>query len=253
MATWWPKPREPVWRVEDFLHRLRLDEVVARTQRAQLGRAALAGTGAEGAGCIERQAAARLDELHVGRLAAETAHDLAHAAGDEALKLLLVQRPQPVRCQAGGNACQDGVADFVGDCGELAGGYGTGQQAHAAIDVVAHSARQDDAAGGGKGRHAADAEAIAVMDVGHGQRTSDEAGQAGHVDHLLDRGIIQRVLQDLACGEDLGIGGHGPVGRPAQAPATGGDLLEVHRAGFHTSKTTAARSMPFFSLTRRLW
>ena len=53
--------------IVDLLHRLHLDEVVARAQRAQLGGAALAGPGAEGARRVERQAAARLDELQVAR------------------------------------------------------------------------------------------------------------------------------------------------------------------------------------------
>jgi hypothetical protein len=55
------------------------------------------------------------------------------------------------------------------------------QQAYAAVDVIAHPAGGDHAVGRGGRRHAADREAVALMDVRHRQRRPHDARQRGDV------------------------------------------------------------------------
>ena len=86
-----------------------------------------------------------------------------------------------------------------------------GQEAHAAVDVVAHAARRDDAVVDVEGRHAADGEAVAAVDVGHGQGVADDAGQVGHVGHLGEALVAAEGVQDeLAVGVDAARHAHAP-------------------------------------------
>ena len=69
------------------------------------------------------------------------------------------------------------------------------QQAHAAVDVKAHSTRADDAILLAKGCHAADGKAVAQMGIGHGHGVLDNAGQGGHIGHLIYRSRLHHLPQ----------------------------------------------------------
>ena len=72
-------------------------------------------------------------------------------------------------------------------------------QPHAAIDVVAHTARRDHAPFLRIGcANAADAEAIAPMDIGHREAGILDARQKGDVRHLLRRLILADRLDQLS-------------------------------------------------------
>ena len=83
------------------------------------------------------------------------------------------------------------------------------QQPHAAVDVVAHTARRDDAADCGVGgAHAADAEAVAPVDVGHGEAGHLDAGEAGDIGHLLGGSIAAQLGDHPLVGEDQAVDEH---------------------------------------------
>jgi len=71
------------------------------------------------------------------------------------------------------------------------------QQAHAAVDVVAHAAGRQHALVGVEGGHPADREAVAPVDVGHRDRVAQDAGQVGDVDHLLGAAVLADVGDEL--------------------------------------------------------
>jgi hypothetical protein len=50
-------------------------------------------------------------------------------------------------------------------------------------------------------RHAADREAIPPMDVRHGERSGHDAGERGHVRHLLDRAVLDGLRHEVLRGE----------------------------------------------------
>ena len=67
------------------------------------------------------------------------------------------------------------------------------EQAHPAVDVVAHAAGGDDALFQVEGRHAADGEAVAPVDVGHGQGGAHDPRQGCDVGHLLQALVGRRL------------------------------------------------------------
>jgi hypothetical protein len=68
------------------------------------------------------------------------------------------------------------------------------QQPDAAVDVVADAARRDHPLVGVHRRHPADREAVAPVDVGHGDRGADDPRQVGDVGHLLEAGVAADVV-----------------------------------------------------------
>jgi hypothetical protein len=93
------------------------------------------------------------------------------------------------------------VHQRLGAAPELAVCHRERQQAHAAVDVVPNAAGRDHPVGLGSGGHATDREAVALVDVGHGQRCVDDPGQRGHVGQLLQRAIAADRRQQLLIGE----------------------------------------------------
>ena len=76
-------------------------------------------------------------------------------------------------------------------------------EADAAVDVVAHATGRDDAAARGVGSaDAADAEAVAPVDVGHGEAGGLDTGQERDVGHLLGRPIASQLRHEPLVGEN---------------------------------------------------
>ena len=77
--------------------------------------------------------------------------------------------------------------------------------AHAAVDVVAHAAGRDHAPFVRIGRaNAADAEAVAPVNIGHGQAGHLNAGQRGDVGHLLAGLVVADLLDQHVVGDRSG-------------------------------------------------
>ncbi len=112
-------------------------------------------------------------------------------------------------------------------------------QPDAAIDVVADATGRDHAPFRRIGRaHAADAEAIAPMDVGHRQAGVLDAGQKGDVRDLLRGLVVLDRLDQRIVGEDQAIDPHPGLVRLRNSPAGVADALErtVIRALNHVSR-----------------
>ena len=93
-------------------------------------------------------------------------------------------------------------------------------QPHAAVDVVADAARRNHAPFGRiGGRHAADAEAVAPVDVGHGEAGHLDARQEGDVGHLLGGLIGANLLDQPLVGEDAAFDLHADLVALRNPPA----------------------------------
>ena len=102
-----------------------------------------------------------------------------------------------------------------------------GDQAHPATDVEADPTRRDHAATfDGGGRHPADREPIAPVDVGHGEGGLDDARQVGDVRHLGRRLVLADHLHQGIGGEDDPGYVHSSRGR--DLPAEVRDSRQVH-------------------------
>src|SRR5262249_26340927 len=100
-------------------------------------------------------------------------------------------------------------------------------QPDAAVDVVTDSAGRNDAAlvrvGGAD---AADAEAVAPVDVRHGQAGVLDTRQKCNVGHLVRRLVLANLLQQALVGEDESVHAHARLVALWDAPAAVVDLLQ---------------------------
>ena len=137
--------------------------------------------------------------LAVGQVLAAAVAVLHHPRG-----AVLKQRVQvrvgnpdvPALPGARGNVAEELVHQFANLRPTLLAGQRTAEQAHAAIDVKADAAGRNHAVVVRvRGRHAADGEAVALVNVGHGQRPPHDPRQHRHVDRLLEREVFEQVLQ----------------------------------------------------------
>jgi hypothetical protein len=92
-----------------------------------------------------------------------------------------------------------------------------GHQAHAAVDVVAHSTRRDDALLLVHRGHAADGEAVAPVDVGHRQRRLHDPRQVRHVADLLQAGVLAQGRHQPLAGVDDARHAHAALPRDLEA------------------------------------
>ena len=134
---------------------------------------------------------------------------------------------------------------------------------NAAVDVVAYSARRDHSAFIGiGGTHAADAEAIAPVDVGHGQAGVLDAGQKGDVGDLLRRLVLFELGHQRFAGEDQPVHAHALLVALGDAPAGLVNPLERSPVGVlghdgrvlvQMSTITSASQPSAVCSTRRPW
>src|SRR5262249_8386178 len=100
-------------------------------------------------------------------------------------------------------------------------------EADAAVDVVSDSARGDDAALVRiRSTDAANAEAVAPVDIGHGQAGVLDAGQRGHVGHLLGRLVLLYLWDQLIVGENQSVDAHAIFVALRNPPTRGVDSLQ---------------------------
>ena len=121
----------------------------------------------------------------------------------------LLKTIPPALADAGGNIAEELIDQRPDPVLDVVPRQVGSEQPDAAIDVVADAARRDDAPLLRVGRrHAADAEAIAPVDIGHGQAGLLNARQGRHVDHLLGPLVLLDLLDQRLIGEDQAIDPH---------------------------------------------
>ena len=253
--------------VEDAVHLLHLDEVVAGADRAELPAAPLPAPARrrrpdrrpeesprprwrrDPRGCEaalgQKGAAFAQDPVELGGVEAEVAPP-AHARGDRPREIA-DERLQPVL--------------------HLPVAHLGGEEADAAVDVIAHAARRDDAVAGAEGGHSPDRKPVALVRVGHGVGEAGDSGQCRDVDDLQQRAVAGDLAPQLLVRPDVdghahvraGRGRHLHQRRAHAVSLTGqvsglrfliGFLLRLMVLGAHTSKMTSARKSPSRSSTR---
>ncbi len=78
----------------------------------------------------------------------------------------------------------------------------SGHQTDAAVDIVSHTSGGDDTVFGVHCRHAADGEAVAPVNIRHGEGIVYDAGKVSDVPHLVNARIAFDVLYKFAAGVD---------------------------------------------------
>ena len=149
------------------------------------------------------------------------------AFGQQAAEFLAVEQIRAARAHAGRNAAEERVHQLADPRLTSATREIGAHQPHAAVDVVADAAGRDHAAFGRiGGRDAADAEAVAPVDVGHGQAGHLNARQKGHVGHLLGRLVGADLLDQPLVGEDAAFDLHPHFVALRNPPGALVDLLQ---------------------------
>ncbi len=223
--------------VVDLGHVAQLAEVVAGAERAELGTAALLGPLRHLVRLGALDAAALLGVVEVAGAAVALGHGPARAAHQHAVELGGAELAVAARADAG----RDGAVERGGQLGQAAAQLvalePARQQAHAAVDVVADAAGRQHALLGVERGHAADREAVAPVDVRHGDRVADDAGQVGDVDHLLGAAVVADVGDQIGGRVDQPRHPHAAALRDAVAEVV--DSLQLDR---HAHLSVGSRS-----------
>ena len=129
-------------------------------------------------------------------------------------------------------------------------------EADAAVDVVADAAGRDDAAlrrvGG---RHAADRKPVAPVDVGHGQAGPLDAGERGHVGHLLGGVVVADLLDQRGVGVDDAVDPHAGLVGAGNPISIAADIFERPVKGLadgHEASCQGAAGRPAARLPLRV-
>ena len=182
--------------VDDLVHDLDLEEVVARAETADLGAPALQGAAAHGRRVRAGHHAAllRVREVVLGGVP-----PLGEESGSlfgEPLQLALLEPQRAVRPGALRHAPHQLVHQRLEPRPHVFDAEPRAHQPHAAVDVEADAARRDDAVGLVHGRDAADGKAVAPVDVRHRDAGAHDAGQGRDVGHLLQRLLVTGLLEE---------------------------------------------------------
>ncbi len=196
-------------RVVNPVDDLDLEEMVARAERAALVVTPRDRAVADPPRIGPVQAAARLGDHQVVLGPVALLDHVRRPFGHQPGQLRLVEQVAPALAHAGRNIAKELIDERLDPVFHVAPDQVGAQQPHAAVDVVADPARRDHApflgVGGG---HAADAKAIAPVNVGHGQARLLNAGQGRHVDNLLGPLVLLDLLDQLVVGEDDAVDPH---------------------------------------------
>jgi hypothetical protein len=184
------------WRIKNPVHRLHLQEVVPGTQGAQLGAAPGLGALTHGFRVGAGDAASLLGNFQVVGVAQPVSNGPPRAVKQNLINFSGGEAQPASRAHAGVNVPEEGGHQFPQMGAHLRFGQVGAQQADAAVDVKAHAARGDDTFPiHQRSGHPADGEPIPPVNVGHGQGVTHDAGQEGHVGHLLQALFVGNGLQ----------------------------------------------------------
>ena len=201
--------------------------MVARTQGAQLVLAPVQGEVRDRLGVGAVDGAPGLDVGQVPGLAKAFFHRpagpvLEHLLKGRAGELKIL----PPGTHPRGDVGEQGVHQGFHPGRHLLPAQPRAEQAHPAVDVVAHAAGGDDALVQVEGRHAADGEAVAPVDVGHGQGGAHDPRQGGDVGHLLEALVCLDRREHLFGAKDQPPGAH--LALPGNLPAVFVDLPQLN-------------------------
>src|SRR5213079_2105108 len=237
---WFPEPSVPTW--------LRPRSSAVSDPDAVSDTALERGVG-HGVRVRGAQAAALLRRLEIGGPAELARHRPRRAPRQH----LLLLGPGELRDRAlGADTGRDRLVERVGDPVEVhpnvVGHERGAQQAHAAVDVEADAAGRDRALLRVDRGHPADREAVAPVDVGHGERVADDPGQVRHVRDLLERRIVAQLRHELLARVDPA--GHAHTALARDLPDVVVDPLELHG---QTSRMMRAHHPPAVSRSASWW
>src|SRR5581483_2832140 len=242
--------------VERLVHHLNLQEVVAPSEAAHLGRAARDGLLGD---LVDVGAGHAAAVLHVGEVAlpaVAVGDGPPGALGEDVLHLAALEADARLLADARGNLVEERVhqgAQVPAHVLLLEVGL---DEPHAAVDVEAHAARGEHALVRVEGRDAADGEAVPPVDVGHRHAAAHDAGERRDVGHLLEGVVLLHVREERVAGEDAARDAHAREVRrgDVHAPRVYADKLARpgHRASHHPlpGKALAAPAPSLFAFSR---
>ena len=216
--------------VVDLVHRLDLQEVVARAKRAELVGAAVAGPRRDGGRVGAGERAALLGPLEVFGPAVAAGHRPGGALAEDGVELGAGEPPARARPDPGWHRGEERVGQarqVRSDVGRL---EVAAQETDAAVDVEADPAGADHPVVQARRRHAADGEAVAPVDVGHRQRRPHDPRQGRHVGDLGERRVVAERRHQALVGVDDPVDAHPGALVARDPPAVRVEPLERERS-----------------------
>ena len=131
-----------------------------------------------------------------------TSDERPRALTEHVVEVCASERERPFLAGARWDGARDLVDERLTPPAELLLGEREHEQAHAAVDVVADAAGGDDAVRRLHRRDAADREAVALVDVRHGERGPNDPWERGDVLELLERLVALDGREQLLVRED---------------------------------------------------
>ena len=163
-----PKAPAARWSI-DLLHALHLGKMIARSERARLGKAALPGAVAHECRVGAGQHAAVLDCHRVLGPAEPPADRPRDSPGHEGVDFAAVEVNVPAAARPGRDAAREFMHQRRHGLPVFGEGEIGAQEPYAAGDIVSDTARRDDPVFRVEGGHSADGKTVAPMDVRHRQ------------------------------------------------------------------------------------
>ena len=184
--------------------------MVAASQRSKLRQAAFARALGyrRGVGALER--AAGFGEIGVALLAKTVLHHPARAFHQDALQVARADLHE-TRSSGAARDIAENLVDQVPQSRPYVALFERGpHQPHAAVDVEADAAGRDHAVVAVHGRHAADGETVALVNIGHGQARPHDSRQRGHVHGLFQREVLADLRHQGLAGVHHDVRPHAP-------------------------------------------
>ena len=212
--------------VEDFVHHLHFEEVVARSQRPELAPPAI--------DCLRRDSRRigsgdpplRLEPIDIFSMPPAALHGPRGPALHHASEIARGERDRARGAHAGGNGRVQRVHE-IGEAGaHVVRVEARREETYPTVDVEADRSRAHDTALG-VGRHdAADGQAVALMDIRHGQRRLHDPGERRAIRELVERRFAADARDQRLVGDDEPRDAHTGLGVGRNAPEIGSNLLE---------------------------
>ncbi len=226
--------------VEQPIDHLHLEEMIPGSKGSQLVGAPSPRPLRKLARVRTGQAAALLGGEQIVRRAVPDGNSPLGAPQQHMTELVVPEALPGMSSHAARYGVEQGVRKSIRNRSHVAVGQVGAEQPDAAVDIEADPARADDALIHGKGRHAADREAIPPMQVRHAERGPHDPRQGGNVGHLAQAGIVAQRFDQRVIREDESVDPHAGPAIAGDPPAKRIDPLEHDVAfsdeGAHTSK-----------------
>ncbi|KAF5029783.1 hypothetical protein DSECCO2_645000 [anaerobic digester metagenome] len=212
--------------VEDLLHLVHLQEMVAGTERTHLGDPALFGFRGDLGGIGVLHAAVLLRTYQVLGPSVALGHRPFRSLLQDAVYLVGGDVHHAFGADPGRDVLEQGVDELLDPGRDIVHREVGGDQPNAAVDIEPYAARGDHSFLSVHGRHPADRESVTPVNVRHGHGPADYARKTGHV-----RGLLRRIIGDdgpdhLLVGEDDRVPVHALLVGARDLPAIIIDLFQ---------------------------